>query len=115
MSTITREALKEIDLSIPEYYWVEDEKTNGLSPIKRPMAKVQKAHAEFTPYQAYQMIGKLEGMINKRNEENEADQNKIDLFKAELAIIEKQLGIPKLEEQFKNEQLAEAALNPKKE
>ncbi len=114
MSTVTREELRQVELTPPEYFWIEDEEAQKLSPIKRPMAKVQKAHAEFTPYQAYQMIGKLEGFIAKRNEENEADQNKIDLFKAELAIIEKQLGIPKLEEQFKNECLAEAALNPTK-
>lgn len=111
MSTITRDELKEVEVSIPEYYWIEDEEASKLSPIKRPMAKIQKAHAEFTPYQAYQMIGKLQGFINKRNEENEADQNKIDLFKAELAIIEEKLNIPNLEEQFKNEQLAEAAIS----
>lgn len=110
MSTITRDELKEIELTVPEYFWIEDEESGKLSPIKRPMAKIQKAHAEFTPYQAYQVIGKLESAINKRNEENAADQNKIDLFKAELAIIEKELGIPKLEEQFKNECLAESAL-----
>lgn len=107
---ITRDELKEIDLSVPEYFWIEDEESAKLSPIKRPMAKVQKAHAEFTPYQAYQMIGKLEGFIAKRNEENAADQNKIDLFKAELAIIEKELDIKNLEEAYKNECLAEAAV-----
>lgn len=110
MSQISRDELKEIDLSVPEYFWIEDEESAKLSPIKRPMAKVQKAHAEFTPYQAYQMIGKLEGFIAKRNEENAADQNKIDLFKAELAIIEKELDIKNLEEAYKNECLAESAL-----
>lgn len=107
---ISRDELKEIELTVPEYFWIEDEESAKLSPIKRPMAKIQKAHAEFTPYQAYQVIGKLEGQINKRNEENAADQNKIDLFKAELAIIEKNLDIKNLEEQYRNEQLAEAAI-----
>lgn len=108
MSTVTRDELRDLELAPPEYKWIEtDEK---LSPIKLPIAKVQTLSAEFNIYQAYQTIGQLKGQQDKRLEQNTADQIKIDLFEAELDLIKKALGVDDLEEQYKNECLAESAV-----
>lgn len=105
---VTRDELHELELASPTYKWIETEEK--LSPIKMPIAKVQKLSAEFNIYQAYQAIGQLKGQQDKRLEQNEADQVKIDLFEAELELIKKALGVDDLEEQYKNECLAEAAV-----
>jgi hypothetical protein len=110
MTQISRDALQAIDLKEPRFMWIEDKEAQALSPIKRPVAKIQEAHAEFTVYQAYQVIGQLEAAIQKRIDQNEADQNKIDLFKAELEIVKQALDIDNLEEAYKHECLAEAAV-----
>jgi hypothetical protein len=116
MSTVTREELHEVTLQKPTYKWIaQEEDAQDVSPIKRPIAKLQEAHAEFTVYQAYQAIGQLEDGIRKRDEQSTADRATIELYRAELDLIQSALGIDDLEKQYQNEKLAEIAVSNKPE
>lgn len=107
---VTREELKELETAVPRFEWIEDAEAEKLSPIKRPVAKIIEASFEFSPYQVYQAIWALESGIEKRNESNRADENKIKLYKLELEILEKALGVESMESEYKNEVLAEEAV-----
>lgn len=108
---ITVKEMKDLELQVPKYEFVEPEEgAQEVSPVKRQIAKIQETASTFTLYDVYRSMGMLEKRIKDREAENEADRKMLKLFKAELTLIEKALGVSKMEKQFQNELAAEAAV-----
>lgn len=108
---ITAKEMKAMELQEPKYEFVEPEPdAPAISPIKQPIAKIQETASTFTLYDVFRSIGFIEKRIEDRNAENKKDREMLKLFRAEIALIEKALGVSKLEKQYQNECAAEAAI-----
>jgi hypothetical protein len=108
---ITAEQMKEMELQVPKYEFVEPEAdAPAVSPIKRQIAKIQETASTFTLYDVYRTIGQLDKLIADKQVEIKGHEDMKELFEAELALIENQLKVTDLENQYKNEVLAEVAI-----
>lgn len=110
---ITAAQMKEMELEIPSYEFVEPEvDAPAVSPIKRQIAKIQETAQTFTFYDVYRVIGQLDKTIADKKTEIEAHEKNKALFEAELVLIEKGLGVSlkDLEAQYQSEVAAEVAV-----
>lgn len=103
---ITREELKELELAAPRYEFVEAGEGNEetLPPVKRQIAKIQEAALTFTPYEVFQHIAMLKKQIQGHKDSITGLETKLELYEAELELIEKSLGVSELNRQFQAEE-----------
>lgn len=102
--------MKEMELQAPKYEFVEPEPdAPKVSPIKQSIAKIQETAQTFTMYDVYRTIGQLDKRISDKKAEIEADEKLKELFEAEIALIEKSLGVSDLEKQYQVEVAVENA------
>lgn len=108
---ITQEELHDLELQAPEYAFVErgaDEET--ISPIKLQIAKIQNTASTFSLYDVYKLIGSLDRLIDEKEAEIAKHKQNKELFLAEIALIEKALGVSEMEKQYQAEVTAEVAV-----
>ena len=107
---ITAESLQELALQEPSYEFVEPEAdAPKVSPIKQQIAKIQETASTFTLYDVYKALGQIDKAIDDKRAEIEGHLKTKALFEAELALIEKALGVSDLERQYQVEVAAEIA------
>lgn len=108
---ITAEEIHDLELQAPEYKFIApDADAQPVSPIKRPIAKIQETASTFTLYDVYKMIGQLDRVIAEKEAEIVKHKQHKELFEAELALVEKSLGVKEMEKQYQVECLAETAV-----
>ena len=98
---INKDELHQMELQVPDYEFVEPEPdAQPVSPIRRQIAKIQQTASLFNMYDVYKAIGGIEKIIEGKKAEIEAHEKQKELFLAEIALIEKALGVNDLERQF---------------
>jgi iron-sulfur cluster repair protein YtfE (RIC family) len=90
------------DLGVPKYEFavVPEGVINPISPIKKSIAKTYTLTETFNMYEVLQYIAKMERAIEDKQKEKEGLEQVLAAYKEELEIIEEQLGVQKLEEEY---------------
>jgi hypothetical protein len=87
----------------PKYEIVVTEETADKSPIHQQVAKTMEVTEKFTVYEAMSYLGKLKKALADKEAEIKGIESMIEAYETELEIIEGQLGIQKMEEDYQKE------------
>lgn len=108
---ITKKELDDMAIQVPTYEFVEQEADAPVvSPVKRIIAKMQETATTFSLYEVYQALAHIDKMIEGAKAEIAAHGKRKELFLAELAIVERDLGVSDMEKQYQAEVIAEIAV-----
>lgn len=93
----------------PTYSFAEvpDGTLNPAQPLKKSIAKTMVVTENFNIFDVMQYIAKLRKAIEDKDKEKEGLENMLQAYEDELSLIEKELGVQKLEEEYQKT-LAEA-------
>lgn len=103
-----------IDIIIPKYKLAEKEEEKDLSPVKKTIFKTMEVTETFTLYSVLEYLAKLDKAIGDKKAEMEGLENMKEAYIKELKVIEDQLGIENLEDEYRKA-AAEAATKAEEE
>lgn len=104
-----KEKVKHLDVVVPKYQFapLTDEESK-LPPVQRQVFKTMEITESFTVYSVFQHLAKMDKAIADKQAEIDGLEDMKKAYMAEMAVIENQLGIEDLEQEFNKIQSAEA-------
>lgn len=97
---------KEENIKVPVYALLPEEVQEGkepTSPIHRTLSKTMEVTETFNIYDTMVYIAKMKKAAADKRAEADGLDTMVEAFEKELMVIEEQLGIQGLEEQFQKE------------
>lgn len=88
---------------IPKYEWVEEEGVNDITPIKRKINKTMEITETFNYYDCLAYCMKMEKAVEDKKVEIEGLESMIKAYRDEIELIEKELNVTKIEEEWNKE------------
>ncbi len=89
------------DLIVPKYKLAEKEEEKDFSPVKKTIFKTMEVTENFTLYSVLEYIAKLDKAIADKEAEAGGLKNMKEAYLKELEVIEKQLGMSNLEDEYR--------------
>ncbi len=115
MSENKSEKNKHIDIVVPKYKFAPlTEEEKKLPPVQRQVFKTMEITESFTVYSVFQHLAKMDKAIEDKQKEIEGLISMKENYMNEMAVIEKQLGITDLENEFNMIRLKEIQEEEKK-
>lgn len=100
---------KHQDIIVPKYQLADIESERGLPPVKRTVFKTMEITETFTVYSVFQHLARMEKAIQDKQAEIDGLESMKKAYMYEVAIIEKQLGISDMEDEFARLKVEEVA------
>lgn len=95
-----------------EFAVVPEGVVDPISPIKKSIAKTMVVTENFNLFDVLTYIAKLKKAIEDKDAEKEGLVNMLKAYEDELELIEKELGVQKLEEEYQKTVAEEASKEP---
>lgn len=98
----------------PKYVFAADADEN-LPPVKRKVLKTMETTEEFTVYSVFEYLAKMDKAISDKIAEVDGLKNMREAYMKELSVIERQLDIEDLEDEFRKVEAEKATEDANKE
>ena len=99
----------------PKYEFVTNEGDELVNPYKRTVAKTMEVTENFSPFDAMQYVAKMRKEKENKLAEIQGLEVMIKAYEDELDIINKRLGLPKLEKDFMKQEVERSKKMAKEE
>lgn len=87
----------------PKYEWVNEDGASDITPVKRRLNKTMEITESFSMYDTLRYVMNMEKGVEDKLAEIEAMRTMIKAYRDEIELIEKELGVTKLEEKWNKE------------
>jgi hypothetical protein len=91
------------EIKKPKYEFVNEEGESEVQPSKRKINKTMEVTESFTMYDVLAYTMKMEKAIEDKETELEGLKSMLEAYQKEIAFIEKELGVTKMDEKFHKE------------
>lgn len=91
------------EIKKPKYEFVNEEGDSEVQPSKRKINKTMEVTESFTMYDVLAYTMKMEKAIEDKETELEGLKSMLEAYQKEIAFIEKELGVTKMDEKFHKE------------
>jgi hypothetical protein len=106
--------IKHLDIVVPKYAFAPiTEEEKNLPPVQRKVFKTMEVTESFTVYDVFKHLAKMDRAIADKEAEIASLEEMKKSYMEEMIIIEKQLGIEDLEQEFRFIRAAEAEAEEK--
>lgn len=91
------------EIKKPKYEFVNEEGESEVQPSKRKINKTMEVTESFTMYDVLAYTMKMEKAIEDKEAELEGLKSMLEAYQKEIAFIEKELNVTKMDETFHKE------------
>lgn len=94
------ETVKHLDIIIPKYQLSTKEEESELSPVLKTIFKTMEVTESFTLYSVLEYLAKMDKSIADKQAEIDGLVNMKEAYLKEMKVIEDQLGLKNLEQEY---------------